>query len=149
MGRTGQMGDMGDYRGMIIGLLWGLFFCLLLSMLTGCRTKYVSVPEYHTEYKTRTDSILKRDSVWIHDSVSVWMKNDTVYKDRWHTEWRYHNIDKIRQDTILKKDSVRVPYPVEKRLSKWQQVKVDYFVPLVCLCVIFLLPLLWLIKRRL
>lgn len=133
-----------------LAFITAMAICGIISALTSCRSvKYVSVPEYHTEYKTRTDSILKRDSVWIHDSVSVWMKNDTVFKDRWHTEWRYHNIDKIRQDTIMKTDSVRVPYPIEKRLSKWQQIKVDYFVPLVCLCVIFLLPLLWLIKRRL
>lgn len=133
-----------------LAFITAMAICGIISALTSCRSvKYVSVPEYHTEYKTRTDSILKRDSVWIHDSVSVWMKNDTVFKDRWHTEWRYHNIDKICQDTIMKTDSVRVPYPIEKRLSKWQQIKVDYFVPLVCLCVIFLLPLLWLIKRRL
>lgn len=101
-------------RNILKGLIWGLVACFVLTMLFGCRTKYVSVPEYHTEYKTRVDSVLKRDSVWIHDSVSVWVKNDTVFKDRWHTEWRYHNIDKIRQDTILKVDSVRIPYPVEK-----------------------------------
>lgn len=133
-----------------LAFITAMAICGIISALTSCRSvKYVSVPEYHTEYKTRTDSILKRDSVWIHDSVSVWMKNDTVFKDRWHTEWRYHNMDKIKIDTFIKTDSVRVPYPVEKRLSKWQQIKVDYFVPLVCLCVIFLLPLLWLIKRRL
>ena len=109
---------MRDIHRLIIGTLWGMFFCLLLSILVGCKTKYVSVPEYHTKYKTRVDSVLKRDSVWIHDSVSVWVKNDTVYKDRWHTEWRYHNIDKIRQDTILKVDSVRIPYPVEKVVYK-------------------------------
>lgn len=133
-----------------LAFITAMAICGIISVLTSCRSvKYVSVPEYHTEYKTRVDSVLKRDSVWIHDSVSVWMKNDTVFKDRWHTEWRYHKNDNIRQDTILKTDSVRVPYPVEKKLSKWQQIKVDYFVPLVCLCVIFLLPLLWLIKRRL
>lgn len=47
---------------------------LIMVCLVSCRTKYVSVPEYHTEYKVRTDSFIKRDSVWVHDSVSVWMK---------------------------------------------------------------------------
>lgn len=118
MGQIRRIRQMRGFHRLIIGTLWGLFFCLLLSMLVGCKTKYVSVPEYHTEYKTRIDSVLKRDSVWIHDSVSMWVKNDTVYKDRWHTEWRYHNIDKIRQDTTLKVDSVRIPYPVEKVVYK-------------------------------
>ena len=104
-------------RNILKGLIW-LAVCFVLTLMFGCKTKYVSVPEYHTEYKTRIDSVSKRDSVWIHDSVSVWMKNDTVYKDRWHTEWRYRDIDKIRQDTIMKVDSVRVPYPVEKVVYK-------------------------------
>jgi len=104
-------------RNILKGLIW-VAVCFVLTLMFGCKTKYVSVPEYHTEYKTRIDSVSKRDSVWIHDSVSVWMKNDTVYKDRWHTEWRYHNIDKARQDTIMKVDSVRVPYPVEKVVYK-------------------------------
>lgn len=104
-------------RNILKGLIW-VAVCFVLTLMFGCKTKYVSVPEYHTEYKTRIDSVSKRDSVWIHDSISVWMKNDTVYKDRWHTEWRYHNTDKMRQDTILKVDSVRIPYPVEKVVYK-------------------------------
>ena len=114
------------------GIIKVLIFILLLSMLTGCKTKYVSVPEYHTEYRTRIDSILKRDSVWIHDSVSVWTKNDTVYKGRWHTEWRRHNTDKICHDTILKTDSVRVPYPIEKIVYKDRKKKKKYWAWIVC-----------------
>lgn len=147
---SGGMGDMGGMRELIIGLLWGLLVCLLLTMMCGCRSvKYVSVPEYHTVYKTRTDSVVKKDSVFVHDSISTWIKGDTVFRDRWHTEWRNHNTDKLRIDTMIQTDSVRVPYPVEKRLSKWQQAKQDYFVPLACGFAIILLTLLWLIKRRL
>ena len=61
----------------LIGLIGLIEVCLV-----SCRTKYVSVPEYHTEYKVRTDSFIKRDSVWVHDSVSVWMKGDTVFKEK-------------------------------------------------------------------
>ena len=42
--------DYNYYKNTAIGLLWGLLLCALLSTLGGCKTKYVSVPEYHKEY---------------------------------------------------------------------------------------------------
>ena len=47
-----------------------------------------------------------------------------------------------------KADSIQVPYPVEKRLTRWQQTKVDYggfslAANLALLCI----PVLWLIKK--
>lgn len=96
---------------------------LAVVLLAGCKTKYVSVPEYHTEYKTRTDSFIQRDSVLVLDSVFMWMAGDTVYKEKYKTvvkdRWRDHYIT----DTVIKKDSVRVPYPVEKSLSLRQRVE--------------------------
>ena len=65
---------------------------LIMVCLVSCRTKYVSVPEYHTEYKVRTDSFVKRDSVWVHDSVSVWMKGDTVFKEKLKKVYNDHYI---------------------------------------------------------
>ena len=143
------MGRIENLKDLLIGVLWGLFFCLLITILTECKTKYVSIPEYHTVCKTRTDSIFKKDSVWVHDSVSVWLKNDTVYKEKWHTEWRTLNTDKTRIDTIIKTDIITIPLPVKTELGKWQQTKIDYFMPLLCVCTIIVLSLLWLIKRRL
>lgn len=134
---------------LLAAFLTGCVLCGLLTLLTGCRSvKYVSVPEYHTEYKVRTDSFIKRDSVWVHDSVSVWMKGDTVFKDKVRTEHEDHYIYTNKTDTVMKTDSVRVPFPVEKKLGKWEQIKVDYFVTICCVLAIILLSLLWLIKRR-
>ena len=36
-------------------------------VLGGCKTKYVSVPEVHTEYLTRVDTTLRKDSVYLKD----------------------------------------------------------------------------------
>ena len=97
-----------------------------LYVLVGCRTKYVAVPEYHKEYINRTDTFLRSDTLFRLDSVVVRMQGDTtvIEKIRWQN--RFVNVYKIKTDTIIKTDSVRVPYPVEKNLSKWQQFRLDF-----------------------
>ena len=36
-----------------------------------------------------------------------------MYKDRWYD--RYHT------DTVIRRDSIRVPYPVERSLTRWER----------------------------
>ena len=57
----------------------------------------------------------------MHDSVFVKSQGDTVYINR----YRYKYLDKVRIDTmyVIHVDSVRVPYPVERKLSRWERVK--------------------------
>lgn len=139
-----------EFGMMLLAFVVSMVICGVIGMLTSCRSvKYVPVPEYHTEYKTRTDSFVKRDSVWVKDSVWLWMKGDTVYKERWHTEHNDRYVYRNKTDTVMQTDSVRVPYPVEKELSKWEETKMNLFIPIALLCVVFFVTLLWLIKRRL
>lgn len=95
--------------------------CFALALVTGCKTKYVSVPEYHKEYIVRSDTIAKLDSVLIKDSVFVYHSGDTVIVNKIAYRDRYHNIYKVRVDTIFKRDSISVPIPVVAELSKAQQ----------------------------
>ena len=97
-----------------------------LYVLVGCRTKYVTVPEYHKEYINRTDTFLRSDTLFRLDSVVVRTQGDTtvIEKIRWQN--RFVNVYKVKTDTIMKSDSIRVPYPVEKKLSKWQQFRLDF-----------------------
>ena len=95
--------------------------CFALALVTGCKTKYVSVPEYHKEYIVRSDTIAKLDSVLIKDSVFVYHSGDTVIVNMIAYRDRYHNIYKVRVDTIFKRDSISVPIPVVAELSKAQQ----------------------------
>lgn len=88
--------------------------------MTGCKSKeYITVPERHTEYIYRTDTVAKMDSVYVKDSVYVYRNGDTVmiqkmaYRDRWH------NIYKVKMDTIIKRDSI--PYPMVRELAKNEQ----------------------------
>lgn len=99
---------------------------LAVIILTCCKTtervEYVPVETVKTEYRDRI--VETYDSVHITDSVYVAVKGDTTlvykYRDRWKL--------KLVHDTayVNKTDSIRIPYPVEKKLSKWEQFKVDY-----------------------
>lgn len=103
----------------LLALLW-LFY------LTGCKTvKFVPVPEYHTLYKTRVDTVHRWDSVYFRDSVFIAAKGDTVYLTKTHWRERFRNVYNVKVDTVMQRDSIRVPYPVEKSLTKWQRWKMD------------------------
>ncbi len=102
-----------------------LLYIILLTLaifITSCRSiRYVPVETVRTEYKTR-DSI-RFDSIYEHDSIFLFLKGDTVYKEKYRYRYRYLTINKT--DTIIMTDSVQVPYPVEKQLSRWQQMKIE------------------------
>ncbi|WP_347026379.1 hypothetical protein [Bacteroides ovatus] len=102
-----------------------LLYIILLMLaicLTSCRSiKYVPVETVKTEYKTR-DSI-RFDSIYEHDSIFLFVKGDTVYKEKFRYKYRYLTINKT--DTVMLTDSVQIPYPVEKQLTRWQQMKIE------------------------
>lgn len=91
-------------------------------VLGGCKTKYVSVPEIHTEYITSVDTTVRKDSVYLRDSVYVERKGDTLYVNKTLYMDRYHNIYKVKKDTVVKRDSVNVAYPVEKEMSRSERL---------------------------
>jgi len=86
--------------------------------LSGCKTKYVAVPEYH--FVDSTKMVYLHDSVFTHDSVFVsqYVKGDTVYRDKVKTTCLYK--DRLRVDTVavVKRDSV--PCVVEKKVTEYK-----------------------------
>lgn len=121
-----QYRQMMERQGCWSPMMMACLIVAVLLMLCGCRTQYVPVPEYHTEYVYRTDSVMLRDSIWQHDSIYVSMKGDTVTVEKWRTKYVEHLRDVVRIDSFIKTDSIRVPYPVERKLSRWEQLCVDY-----------------------
>lgn len=124
----------------IKGILWGIMACILISLLSGCKSvQYVPVETVKTDsvYIDRylRDSIYQRDSVF----VNRWTAGDTVYQDK--VVWKYVYRDKVKYDTVsvLRSDSVRVPYPVERRLTKWEQVRLNVGGWVIALVVITIL----------
>ena len=103
-------------------LLYFMAMLVLLAMaVTSCRSvRYVPVET------VKHDSVyvgkVVRDSVFVKDSVLV-VKGDTVTEYRWKYVFKYKN----RTDTLYvsRTDTIRVPYPVEAKLTKWQQFKME------------------------
>ena len=101
---------------------WALWICVLLMIalwLTSCTTTKVVTVE---KVKTDTTYITKqqRDSIWLHDSIHVTERGDTIRIERWHTKY----IEREVHDTLYraKTDSIPVPYEVVKevpRKSTW------------------------------
>ena len=94
-----------------------------LVLLSGCsRVQYVPI---QTVLK---DSIVFHridiDSVVIKDSIFIDRTKDTVYKyvERWQEKYI------IRNDTTIieRVDSIPVEVKVEKQMTRWQQIKIDY-----------------------
>jgi hypothetical protein len=107
---------------------WGfwLFIALLVvGWLTSCTTTRVVTVE---RVKNDTTYITKqqRDSIWLHDSIHVMERGDTISIERWHTKY----IEREVHDTLYrsKTDSIPVPYDVIKEvpaeLSWWQTARI-------------------------
>lgn len=100
---------------------------LAALILAGC-TRTVYVPVENTSHTTDTVRLvnLRTDSVVQRDSVAVYVNGDTVRITRWRDRFRYRD----RTDTVYKAVTasvkVSVPYPVERKLTKWERTKLDW-----------------------
>lgn len=101
------------------------FFIFIFAILfIGCKAQIQYVPIESVKSDTTYVFRFKVDSVYQKDSVYVNVKGDTVTEYRYKYVYRYvNNTDTVY---ISKVDSISVPYPVEAKLSAWQQVKVNY-----------------------
>ena len=87
----------------------------LMLAFSGCTTtRYVPV-EHHTT-DTVYQSKLHRDSIYLHDSIRVSEKGDTIRIERWRTRY----IERTSHDTLYqaKHDTIPQPYPVEKLVPR-------------------------------
>jgi hypothetical protein len=106
-------------------LVWWLAAGLVCALIGGCKTKYVSVPEYHEVIVNKHDTLITRDSIFQKDSVYMWMQGDTVWKEKYSVLYKDRWRDKIVYRDSIKTDSVRVSMPVVTNKVRWQD-KVAY-----------------------
>lgn len=107
------------YVCVVIG--WVLI-AVLAVMCIGCKSvQYVPVETVRTD--TCYVNKIRTDSVYVRDSVVVERGGDTIKV----TAWRWRERYVVQRDTIYrsKKDSIAVPYPVERKLSRWEKTKQD------------------------
>ena len=99
---------------------------VMLVTLTGCRSvKYIPVTEYRDRYVSKTDRFIKTDSVYLHDSVTVFAKGETVYISKTRFKDRLKYIYNAKTDTIAVHDSI--PYPVKVEVEKRQSALDNVF----------------------
>ena len=99
-----------------------ILIILLASAICSCRSvEYV--PRETIKHDTMYINKLIKDSIYLKDSVYIHSKNDTVFVEK----HKYQYIDKVVRDTsyVVKSDTISVPYPVEKKLTRWQELKLD------------------------
>lgn len=77
-------------------------------LLPACSAVRSSTESNHT----RLSNTIQRDSIYLHDSIFVRIRADTVYLEKWHTRWR--DRETVKTDTIAltetKTETVEKPY---------------------------------------
>ena len=118
------------------------------AALSGC-TRTVYMPAESTATRTDTVRVLTQrvDSVVMRDSVAVYINGDTVritqYRDRYRDRLRVDTLYRSVTDTLR----VSVPYPVERQLTRWERLKMDFGgIALGVAAVVLCIAVLWLIR---
>ena len=142
------------------------FIFLFVLLFTGCKSiQYVPVEKVKTEYISRTDTVNKIDTL-ISEKETIIREADSslvaklglqlkaneraILVLQRELERQVSKESEHKTDTIIKTDSVQVPYPVERNLSKWEQVKMDAGGLAIggCLLLIIIVIGYWIFKIR-
>lgn len=114
--------------------IWAIVvaWIMIIAMCCSCSTQYVPVQtvRYDSVFLAR----IQKDSIFVQDSVFIKEKGDTVFVDKF--KYIYRHIIKIDTVYVEHRDSIQVPYPVEKKLTRWQQLKINaggYFLAVLML----------------
>lgn len=126
--------------------LWAVLviFCLIGAsfIVIGCKSvEYVPVETNHTEHHWHTDSVKQVDSIY-HEKETTIMQLDSAAMAKygiqlqsaerawlvksWELERQIEALQRLTAERDTVRDSIPVPVPVEKQLTKWQQMKVDW-----------------------
>jgi hypothetical protein len=113
------MDDKNERKTKTKQIIWMVILIsgLILFFATGCKSvQPIIVEKTKIEYRDR----LSVDSIYNRDTVQIYGRNDTVFKDviRWRERFRLDTVSVVRIDSI--------PYPVEviqevNKLTKWQR----------------------------
>lgn len=108
---------------------------LLTILFSACATRIIEVPIHTTNTEIEFYDRLVKDSVFVHDSVFIKHKNDTIWLERYKTLYK----EKIVRDSIYLRDSIRVEVPiiveVEKELSFFDKIKYGIYAILLVLLI--------------
>lgn len=103
---------------------------LLLLCLAGCKTREIVKTEVvevpRISVVERHDTV--RDSIVRNDSVIIFQRGDTVFKEKWNTQVRWKDRIKTVEKTDTFAKVVQVPYKIHvevpAKLSRWQKLEI-------------------------
>lgn len=104
--------------------IWAVILTLglIIFFATGCKTRTILVPVKETKIEYRNK--LRVDSIYNRDTVQIYGKNDTIFKNviKWRERFKLDTVSVVRVDSI--------PYPVEvvrevNVLTKWQRLRLN------------------------
>lgn len=108
-----------------IGILSVFVLLVSFQALPGCSPKIIEKvkTEYVYQDVHHRDTLITRDSVYIHE----WLKGDTVYVEKYKD--RYVFRDRWRDSVSIKEvhDTTTVEKKVEKELTAGQKMKINSF----------------------
>lgn len=126
----------------ILSFIAALVIVACLVTFCGCRqVEYIPVETVKTEYRHttdtihHTDSIIDRQTTVIREVDSAQMAQYGIRLKAAERAWLIQNdrlqreIERLKEahtDTIIKTDSIQVPIPVERKLTRWERVCLDY-----------------------
>ena len=125
-----------------------LILTILLTILfSACATRVIEVPIHTTNTEIEFYDRLVRDSVFVHDSVFVKHKNDTIWMERYKTLYK----EKIVRDSVYLRDSIRVEVPiiveVEKDINIFKKLRYALYSILVLIGLFALYRILIIFKK--
>ena len=127
-----------SFIGIVIGVI-------IAACLSSCKSvQYVPVETIRTEVKQVHDTVKIHDSIK-HEKQLIIREADTAEIERLNTEYGFrldkaqktilvlrrelekqsHSYTEAKDSIIYRDKEVQVPYPVERKLSKWEQIKID------------------------
>ena len=114
-----------------------VFLGMVLAM-TACKSVQTATNSTTNHINAQT----QRDSIYLHDSIFVRIRADTVYLEKWHTRWREKEI--TRTDTV-QIENIKVETKEVRYIPRFYK----YCAALTALLLILLLVkfTLWLYKR--
>lgn len=150
-------------NGMAFFVIVAVIITLFIWLVSACSPRVITVPEYHYERHNTTDTITLRDSVLREQKTVIREADSSMLAElgirlqqgerailvlRKELERALSQQKEVKHDTVVQRDSIRVPYPIEKQLSRWESLKLEaggYLFALLAIVAVWII-VVWLRK---
>jgi len=93
-----------------------IIYFVIACALAGCATKREAQEVFRVVevHDTLRQDVFHVDSVFVRDSVRVWLQGDTIHETRWRVEYRdrwrdrVQEVIRVKTDTLVKENVVTI-----------------------------------------